>query len=57
VHLSKIYDFGYIVSFYTIFATVIVVSHFTYRYIEKPARVWVRGAGDTLGKKLQKNDQ
>jgi peptidoglycan/LPS O-acetylase OafA/YrhL len=57
VHLSKIYDLGRTEILYAVFATVIVISHFTYRYIEKPARVWVREAGDTLGKKLQKNDQ
>jgi peptidoglycan/LPS O-acetylase OafA/YrhL len=57
VHLSKVYDFGYMASFYAVFATVLVISHLTYRYVEKPARIWIRSAGDALGKKLQANYQ
>ncbi|MEH6590047.1 MAG: acyltransferase [Halioglobus sp.] len=53
VHLSKVYEFGYTESFYAVFATVLVISHFTYRYIEKPSRAWIRAAGDNVGKKLQ----
>jgi peptidoglycan/LPS O-acetylase OafA/YrhL len=53
VHLSKIYGFGYAESFYAVFISVIVLSHFTYRYVEKPSRAKIRAAGDALGAKLQ----